>query len=66
VTGEPVTIRCYVHLFSDHVQPALEAGWSLIEMHEGIVDEEYVARKPNWERYMNWPISFAMVWRKQR
>ena len=65
VTGEPVTIRCYVHLFSDHVQAALEAGWSLIEMHEGIVDEECVVRKPNWERYMNWPITFAMMWQKR-
>lgn len=65
LTGEPVTIQCYVHLFSDHVQAALEVGWSLIEMHEGIVDEECVVRKPNWERYMNWPITFAMVWQKQ-
>ncbi len=64
-TGEPLTIQCYVHLFSDHVQAALESGWSLAEMHEGIVDEECVASKPNWERYMNWPITFAMVWRKR-
>jgi hypothetical protein len=48
-----VTIERYVHLFSDHVQAALAAGWSLIEMHEGIVDAEYVARKPKWSRYMN-------------
>jgi len=65
VTGEPVTIQCYVHLFSNHVQAALEADWSLVEMHEGIVDEECVARKPNWERYMNWPITFAMLWQRQ-
>ena len=65
VTGEPVTIACYVHLSSDHVQAALAANWCLIEMHEGIVDKECVARKPNWSRYMNWPISFAMVWQKQ-
>ena len=64
-TGEPITIQCYVHLFSDHVQAALAAGWSLMEMHEGVVDEECVARKPNWHRYMNWPISFAMVWQKK-
>jgi hypothetical protein len=64
-TGESVTIKCYIHLFSDHVQAALAAGWSLIEMHEGIIDEEYVASKPNWSRYMNWPISFAIVWRME-
>jgi SAM-dependent methyltransferase len=65
LTGEPVTIQCYIHLFSDHVQAALKAGWSLVEMHEGIVDEESIASKPKWERYMNWPLTFAMVWRKQ-
>lgn len=65
-TGEPITIRCYVHLFSDHVQAAFDAGWFLSEMHEGIVDEESIASKPNWERYIGWPITFAMVWRKQR
>jgi SAM-dependent methyltransferase len=64
-TGEPITIQCYVHLFSDHVQAALAAGWSLMEMHEGVVDEECVARKPNWHRYLNWLISFAMVWQKK-
>jgi len=63
-TGEPMTIQCYVHLFSDHVQAALAVGWSLIEMYESLVDEECIARKPNWSRYMNWPISFAMVWKK--
>lgn len=63
-TGEPVTIQCYIHLFSDHVQAALASGWSLIEMHEGLIDDECVARKPNWERYIGWPISYAMVWQK--
>jgi ubiquinone/menaquinone biosynthesis C-methylase UbiE len=63
-TGEPVTIQCYVHLFSDHVQAAHEAGLSLVEMQEGVVDEESIASKPKWERYMNWPLTFAMVWRK--
>ncbi len=64
-TGEAVTIECYVHLFSDHVQAALAAGFSLIEMHEGVIDEEWVARKPKWSRYLNRPVSFAMVWQKR-
>jgi len=65
-TGESVTIQCYVHLFSEHVQAALAAGWSLREMHEGLIDEEWIARKPHWSRYLNRPISFAMVWQKER
>jgi SAM-dependent methyltransferase len=63
-TGEPVTIQCYVHLMSDHVQAALAAGWTLKEMHEGVVDDEWLARKPKWSPYKNRPVSFALVWQK--
>lgn len=63
-SGEPTTIQTYVHLFSDHVGAALTAGWSLIEMHEGLIDEAWLAQKPKWKQYENQPISFAMVWRK--
>jgi SAM-dependent methyltransferase len=65
-SGEPVTIETYVHLTSDHVRAALMAGWSLREMHEGLVDEEYLAKKPKWSRYRDYPISFAMIWQKER
>lgn len=65
-SGEPVAIETYLHLMSDHVQAAISAGWSLHEMHEGLVDEEYLAGKPKWSRYRDRPISFAMVWQKAR
>ncbi len=65
ITGESVTIQCYVHLCSDHVSAALKAGWSLIEMHEGLIDEEWLAQKPTWSHYLNRPVSFAMVWQKK-
>ncbi|GAC1349268.1 MAG: hypothetical protein NVSMB27_20790 [Ktedonobacteraceae bacterium] len=65
-SGEPVTIQCYVHLFSEHVQAARASGWSLLEMHEGLIDEEWLARKPQWRQYKNRPISFVMVWQKHR
>jgi SAM-dependent methyltransferase len=61
--GEPVTIRSYVHLFSDHVKAARAAGWSLLEMEEGLVDEAWLRKKPKWDAYRGLPISFAMVWR---
>ena len=61
----PVTIECYVHLLSDHVRAALAADWSLREMHEGLIDDEWLARKPKWHRYRNQPVSFAMVWQKE-
>lgn len=63
-TGEPVTIDTYVHLTSDHVQAAIGAGWALREMREGLIDDEYLARKPKWSRYRDRPISFAMVWQR--
>jgi SAM-dependent methyltransferase len=60
----PVTIECYVHLLSDHVRGAFAAGWSLCEMHEGVIDNEWLAKKPQWSPYRHQPVSFAMAWRK--
>lgn len=65
-SGEPVAIECYVHLFSDHLRAALTAGWSLREMHEGLIDDDWLAQKPKWRQYEHHPISFAMVWQKAR
>jgi SAM-dependent methyltransferase len=63
--GEPVAIESYVHLFSEHVQAAHRAGWTLLEMDEGVVDDAWIAKKPKWERYRHHPVSFAMVWRRR-
>lgn len=63
--GEPVAIRSWVHLFSDHVAAAGGAGWVLEEMEERLIDDAWVERKPKWERYRGRPVSFAMVWRKE-
>jgi SAM-dependent methyltransferase len=65
-SGEPVAIESHVHLISDHVQAALTAGWSLLEMHERLVDDEWLEKKPKWSQYRNRPVSFAMAWQKQR
>jgi hypothetical protein len=65
VPGEPVTIRSYVHLLSDHVKAAYALGWSLLEMDEGLIDESWLRKKPRWEVFFGLPISFAMVWRQQ-
>jgi SAM-dependent methyltransferase len=61
--GDHVTIRSYVHLLSDHAKAAHAAGWSLLELDEGVVDEAWLRKKPKWEIYSGLPISFAMVWR---
>jgi SAM-dependent methyltransferase len=61
-SGESITIRSYVHLFSDHVRAAHAAGWTLREMDEGLVDDDWLRSKPKWEVYRGLPISFAMVW----
>ena len=61
-SGEPLTIECYVHLFSDHVRAATEAGWRMREMQEGLVDEAWLEHKPRWEQYLHQPVSFAIVW----
>jgi SAM-dependent methyltransferase len=65
-SGQPVAIQTHVHLISDHVQAAIAAGWTLLEMHERLIDDEWLALKPKWEQYRNRPISFAMAWEKTR
>jgi len=60
--GEPITIRSYVHLLSDHVKAAHASGWSLREMDEALIDEAWLRKKPKWDVYLGLPISFAMVW----
>lgn len=63
--GEPIAITTNVHLLSHHVQAAIEAGWQLAEMREAVVDDEWIAAKPKWERYRNHPVSVAYVWQKR-
>lgn len=62
--GRPVAIESHVHLFSDHVAAAHQAGWRLQEMAEALVDEDWILAKPKWAVHRNRPISFGMVWRK--
>lgn len=63
-SGEAVTIRSYVHLFSEHYAAGREAGFSLGEFQECVVDEAWLATKPKWRHYLNRPVSFALVWRR--
>ena len=62
--GEPVAIETHVHLPGEHVTAARAAGLSLEELHEGLVDDEWVRRKPGWDRFRDWPVSFVWVWRR--
>jgi SAM-dependent methyltransferase len=64
--GEPVAIESHVHLASDHVTAGLGAGLRLIEMVEGLVDDDWVAAKPKWQAQRDRPVSFAMVWAKDQ
>jgi len=61
---EPVAIRNYIHLISDHVTAGVSREWALGEMSERIVDETWVASAPGWARHLHRPASFAMVWHK--
>jgi SAM-dependent methyltransferase len=61
--GRPVAIETYVHLPSEHVAAARAAGFFPTELLEAVIDDEWMRRKPKWQRYREWPISFAWVWR---
>jgi SAM-dependent methyltransferase len=62
--GQPVAIETHVHLMSDHVKAAHRAGFALAELEEGLVDQDWLAKKPKWARYEHHPVSFAAVWRR--
>jgi SAM-dependent methyltransferase len=61
-SGESLAIETHVHLLSEHVAAGLAAGLTLTALHERVVDDEWVALKPKWERFRHHPISFACVW----
>jgi SAM-dependent methyltransferase len=61
-SGESLAIETHVHLLSDHVAAGLGANLTLTALDERIVDDEWVALKPNWDRFRHHPISFAFVW----
>lgn len=60
--GEPVAVETYIHLPSDHMAAGRTVGFAATEMHEGLIDDAWIRRKPRWETYRDWPISFAWVW----
>ncbi|MGW9349661.1 class I SAM-dependent DNA methyltransferase [Nocardiopsis flavescens] len=62
-SGEPVAIATHVHLVSGQLRAALDAGWTPVDMVEGVVDDAWVAAKPKWERYRGHPVSAAYAWR---
>ncbi len=63
--GGNVAITTHIHLVSDHLTAGLAAGWTLVEMAEAVVDEEWIALKPKWEKYRGHPVSAAYVWEKR-
>ena len=61
---EAITIRSYVHLFSEHFAAARQAGLRLAEFQECVIDEDWLSSKPKWREFLNWPVSFALVWNR--
>jgi SAM-dependent methyltransferase len=62
---EPVAIRSYVHLTSDHVKAAHAAGFTLAEMDESVVDASWLETRPKWAHHRDRPVTFLMTWRKR-
>jgi len=63
--GDPVAIESHIHMFSDHVRAAHDAGWRLAELEEGVVDDAWIAAKPKWAERRDRPVSFAFVWERR-
>ncbi len=64
--GVAVTIQSYVHLFSEHYQAGNNAGLTLLEFQERVIDEDWLLSKPKWREYLHWPVSYALVWRTRK
>ncbi|MBX9823544.1 MAG: hypothetical protein K2Y27_00985 [Xanthobacteraceae bacterium] len=43
---------------------ASDAGLSLAECREGVIDEAWLRDKPKWQKYLHWPVSFAFALRR--
>jgi len=63
--GHNQAIETYIHLFSDHVTAGRRQAMTLHEMHERVVDDDWVERMPSWAKHAGRPASFALVWRTQ-
>jgi SAM-dependent methyltransferase len=62
--GEAVTIETHLHLFSHHFAAGTQAGLTLVEFKEGVIDEAWLETKPKWRKHLGWPVSFVLVWTK--
>jgi SAM-dependent methyltransferase len=61
---EAIAIETHLHLLSDHVRTGRSHALTLVEMHEGLIDDAFIEAKPKWAAHRGTPISFAMVWAK--
>jgi SAM-dependent methyltransferase len=67
-TGEPVAIANVIHLIGDHIEAGRRAGLIVLELHEQLVDAEWVEQnrrlfgEPRMAAHVGHPVSFAMVW----
>lgn len=59
---EAIAIQSYVHLFSEHFTAARKAALDIAEFQECVIDDKWLISKPKWRDYVNWPVSFALVW----
>jgi SAM-dependent methyltransferase len=59
-------IETHVHLLSDHVAAGLGADLTLAALHERVIDDEWIALKPKWERFRDHPVSFAFTWSRPK
>jgi ubiquinone/menaquinone biosynthesis C-methylase UbiE len=60
VSGREVQPRATAYEIADYVNAAIAAGWQLERLEERSVGEALVADVPRMQRYVGWPLLFAM------
>jgi SAM-dependent methyltransferase len=64
--GGELAIENWVHLFSDHIIAGMKHTFRLLEMREQLVTQEWVKVAPTMEKHLHKPVSFVLVWKKEK
>lgn len=63
-TGQKVCPQSHDHQIADFINGSLDAGFQLTQVWEARCDAEVIKSCPRAEKYLEWPLLFAMKLRK--
>lgn len=61
-TGMPIAIANHVHALRDFFQAPTRAGFTVRELEERYVDDEWATALPGYRAHLGWPVTFLGVY----